>query len=81
MSDLATLRVAQGDSVSIVEALGEWHVHIIEGGRSTIVSFDMRSFAHAYAYGQRRRLGLMDHPPAPASPPPKEKGQRIAAPT
>ena len=35
-----------------------WVVHVIEDGETTEQSFEMESFAAAFAEGQRLRLGL-----------------------
>lgn len=45
-------------SVEIVEACGEWFVRVVLYGAETVVSFELESFARAYADGQRIRLGL-----------------------
>jgi len=44
--------------VEIVEACGEWFVRVVLDGTETVVSFELESFARAYADGQRIRLGL-----------------------
>lgn len=45
-------------SVEVIEACGEWFVRIALDGAETVVSFELESFARAYADGQRIRLGL-----------------------
>ncbi|BCG96804.1 hypothetical protein [Mesorhizobium sp. 131-2-1] len=46
--------------VEVVEACGEWFVRVIEEDQELTRSFEIESFALAYAEGQRRRLGLAD---------------------
>ena len=46
--------------IEVVEACGEWHVRVIEVDRETTLTFELESFALAYAEGQRIRLGLAD---------------------
>ena len=43
-------------SVSVVEAMGEWHVLVVENGVERSQSFIQRGWAESYASGQRRRL-------------------------
>jgi hypothetical protein len=45
-------------AVEVVEACGEWFVRVVEGDRELTRSFDLESFALAFAEGQRIRLGL-----------------------
>ena len=49
---------AKSNAVEIVEACGEWFVHVVEHGKETSTSFELEAFALAYAEGQRIRLGL-----------------------
>jgi len=44
--------------VEVVEACGEWFVRVVEEHQELTRSFDLESFALAYAEGQRMRLGL-----------------------
>ena len=46
--------------VELVEGYGEWHVRVIEEDHEHTRSFEIESFALAYAEGQRRRLALAD---------------------
>jgi hypothetical protein len=45
-------------AVEVVEACGEWFVHVVENGQEKTLSFDLEAFALIYAEGQRKRLGL-----------------------
>jgi hypothetical protein len=45
-------------TVELVEAYGEWFVRVIDNGEPQTASFDLESFAAAYAEGQRKRLKL-----------------------
>ena len=44
--------------VEVVEACGEWFVLVVEEDQELTRSFELESFALAYAEGQRLRLGL-----------------------
>ncbi|MGX7873700.1 hypothetical protein ACVDG5_013880 [Mesorhizobium sp. ORM6] len=44
--------------VEVVEACGEWFVHVVEEGQQKTLSFELEAFAMSYAEGQRIRLGL-----------------------
>lgn len=44
-------------SVEVVEACGEWFVRVV-GDEELTRSFELESFALAFAEGERRRLGL-----------------------
>jgi len=44
--------------VELTETLGEWFVRVVTDGRETVQSFELESFAIAYAKGQRMGLGL-----------------------
>jgi len=46
--------------VEVVEACGEWFVRVVEEDLELTRSFEIESFALAYAEGQRRRLGLAE---------------------
>ena len=56
--DSVTTNGKVGACVEVVEACGEWHVRVIEVDRETTLTFELESFALAYAEGQRLRLGL-----------------------
>ena len=47
-------------SVEVIEACGEWFVRVVDDDQELTRSFDLESFALAYAEGQRIRLGLAD---------------------
>ena len=47
-------------SVEVIEACGEWFVRVVEDDQELTRSFDLESFALAYAEGQRIRLRLAD---------------------
>jgi hypothetical protein len=44
--------------IELVEAGGEWFVRVVEAGHEFVLSFELESFALAYAESQRIRLGL-----------------------
>ncbi|KAA3450559.1 hypothetical protein C7I87_11195 [Mesorhizobium sp. SARCC-RB16n] len=44
--------------VELVEACGEWFVRVTENDQELTRSFELESFAMAYAEGQRIRLKL-----------------------
>ncbi|WP_095087601.1 hypothetical protein [Mesorhizobium sophorae] len=46
--------------VEVVEACGEWFVRVVEDDQELTRSFELESFALAYAEGQRLRLGLAE---------------------
>jgi len=46
--------------VEVVEACGEWFVRVVDGDEELTRSFELESFALAFAEGQRRRLGLAE---------------------
>ena len=46
--------------VEVVEACGEWLVRVVEDDQELTRSFEIESFALAFAEGQRLRLGLAD---------------------
>ena len=46
--------------VEVVEACGEWFVRVVDGDEELTRSFELESFALAYAEGQRLRLGLAE---------------------
>ncbi|MBN9547760.1 MAG: hypothetical protein J0H31_02465 [Alphaproteobacteria bacterium] len=46
------------NSVLVYENMGEWFVVVARDGRETVTSFELESFAKAYAEGQRLGLGL-----------------------
>lgn len=45
--------------VEVLEAGGEWFVRVVDSDEELTRSFELESFALAYAEGQRRRLGLV----------------------
>ncbi|SDA91602.1 hypothetical protein [Mesorhizobium qingshengii] len=46
--------------VEVLEACGEWFVRVVDGDEELTRSFELESFALAFAEGQRIRLGLAD---------------------
>jgi hypothetical protein len=44
--------------VEVIEACGEWFVRVVEEGHEVTRSFELESFALAFAEGQRLRLHL-----------------------
>ncbi|QND60581.1 hypothetical protein [Mesorhizobium huakuii] len=44
--------------VEVVEACGEWFVRVVEDGKEYSRSFELESYALAFAEGQRMRLHL-----------------------
>ncbi|MER8431146.1 hypothetical protein [Mesorhizobium caraganae] len=46
--------------IEVVEACGEWFVRVVEDDQELTRSFELESFALAFAEGQRMRLGLAD---------------------
>ncbi|WP_080511824.1 hypothetical protein [Mesorhizobium japonicum] len=46
--------------VEVVEACGEWFVRVVEEDQELTRSFEIESFALAFAEGHRMRLGLAD---------------------
>jgi len=46
--------------VEVMEACGEWFVRVVDGDEELTRSFELESFALAFAEGQRIRLGLAD---------------------
>ena len=46
------------DRVELFEAGGEWVVRVYADGGETVRSFELESFARAFAEGQRLRFGL-----------------------
>ncbi|MGX5847090.1 hypothetical protein ACWGTO_08435 [Mesorhizobium sp. PL10] len=45
-------------AIEVVEACGEWFVRVVEDGKATTTSFELKAFALTFAEGQRMRLGL-----------------------
>jgi hypothetical protein len=45
-------------AVEVVEACGEWFVHVVEGDQASSMSFELEAFALVYAESQRKRLDL-----------------------
>lgn len=58
--DNVPLNGARPPTVEVVEACGEWFVRVVDGYEELTRSFELESFALAYAEGQRRRLGLAE---------------------
>ena len=56
--DSVQINGALHPTVEVVEACGEWFVRVVEQGNETTRSFELESFAMAFAEGQRIRLGL-----------------------
>ncbi|MGX5843567.1 hypothetical protein ACWGTI_22870 [Mesorhizobium sp. ArgA1] len=46
------------DSVEITENLGEWFVRVVRNGKAHVSTFEIESYARAFAEGQRLGLGL-----------------------
>jgi hypothetical protein len=46
------------NSVEIIENFGEWFVRVVIDGKAQVASFEVESYARAFADGQRIRLGL-----------------------
>nr|WP_202359547.1 hypothetical protein [Mesorhizobium sp. 113-3-3] len=46
--------------VEVLEVCGEWFVRVVDGDEELSRSFELESFALAFAEGQRIRLGLAD---------------------
>lgn len=44
------------DCVTVTQKVGNWHVRLIEAGKSRIITFRVKEHARAYAEGQRQRL-------------------------
>ena len=58
--DSVTTNGKVGACVEVVEACGEWFVRVVDGDEELTRSFELESFALAYAEGQRLRLGLAE---------------------
>ncbi|AZO41536.1 hypothetical protein EJ076_10720 [Mesorhizobium sp. M7D.F.Ca.US.005.01.1.1] len=58
--DDVTLNAWVCPCVEVIEACGEWFVRVVDDDQELTRSFDLESFALAYAEGQRIRLGLAD---------------------
>ena len=58
--DSVTVNAWVCSCVEVIEACGEWFVRVVEDDQELTRSFDLESFALAYAEGQRIRLGLAD---------------------
>ena len=56
--DDVTLNGKVHPCIEVVEACGEWFVRVVEEDQELTRSFELESFAIAFAEGQRRRLGL-----------------------
>ena len=46
--------------VEVVEACGEWYVRVVADDQEKTLTFELESYALAYAEGQRLRLGLTE---------------------
>ncbi|RNJ41220.1 hypothetical protein B5V01_27260 [Mesorhizobium erdmanii] len=55
-----TLNGKVSPCVEVFEVCGEWFVRVGDGDEELTRSFELESFALAFAEGQRRRLGLAD---------------------
>ena len=55
-----TLNGKVSPCVEVLEVCGEWFVRVVDGDEELTRSFELESFALAFAEGQRRRLGLAD---------------------
>jgi hypothetical protein len=53
------------NSVLVYENMGEWFVIVVRDGKENVASFELESFANAYAEGQRLGLGLGKSAEAP----------------
>ncbi|TGP49643.1 hypothetical protein EN873_27215 [bacterium M00.F.Ca.ET.230.01.1.1] len=56
------------DSVQVYENMGEWFVVVVRDGKDHVTSFELESYAKAYADGQRLGLkepGSADKPGSP----------------
>ena len=50
--------IVQSNSVQVYENMGEWFVLVTRHGAESVTSFELESFATAFADGQRLGLGL-----------------------
>ena len=48
------------NSVLVYENIGEWFVVVVRDGKESVASFELESFAKAYAEGQRLGMGLAE---------------------
>ncbi|RVD64120.1 hypothetical protein [Mesorhizobium sp. M7A.F.Ca.ET.027.03.2.1] len=46
------------DTVEITENFGEWFVRVVRDGKAHVSTFEMESYARAFAEGQRLGLGI-----------------------
>ena len=44
------------DSVEIIENMGEWFVRVVRAGKAYVTTFEVESYARAFAEGQRIQL-------------------------
>ena len=58
--DDVTLNSKVCPCVEVVEACGKWFVRVVEEDQELTRSFELESYALAFAEGQRVRLGLAD---------------------
>jgi hypothetical protein len=49
---------ANHPKIEVFEVCGEWFVRMVEDRKESVISFDLKTSAMAYANGQRIRLGL-----------------------
>lgn len=57
-SDIFQSDSVRANSVVVYENMGEWFVIVTRDGKESVASFELESFAKAYAEGQRLGLGL-----------------------
>ena len=56
--DSVTMNGKVHPCVEVVEACGEWHVRVVGQDQERTLTFELESYALAFAEGQRIRLGL-----------------------
>jgi cobalamin-dependent methionine synthase I len=49
---------ADHPKIEVFDVCGEWFVRVVENRKENVTIFDLKTFAMAYANGQRIRLGL-----------------------
>ena len=59
-SDISQSDSVPPNSVLVYENKGEWFVVVVRDGRQSVSSFELQSFAAAFAEGQRLGMGLQD---------------------
>jgi hypothetical protein len=55
---MANADATNPDLIEVIEAVGEWFVRVVEDGSEQTRSFELESYALAFAEGQRLRLHL-----------------------